>query len=84
MEVKEENKSLLNQLDTLEKNNGGRREEILRALEGKFDIARADNNKLAEALENVKRSFSSLEVALDKAEDGVMKGTAKQIKRGRN
>ena len=30
MEVKEENKSLLKQLDTLEKKNGGRREEILR------------------------------------------------------
>ena len=30
MEVKEENKNLLKQLDTLEKKNGGRREEILR------------------------------------------------------
>ena len=40
-----------------------------KALEGKFDIAMADNKQLAEALEKVKRSFSSLEVALDKAED---------------
>ncbi|KAK9222526.1 hypothetical protein WN944_010962 [Citrus x changshan-huyou] len=54
------------------------------APEGKFDIAMADNKQLAEALEKVKRSFSSLEVALDKAEDEVMKGTTKQIKRGRN
>ena len=54
------------------------------ALEGNFDIAMADNKQLAEALEKVKRSFSSLEVALDKAEDGVMKDTAKQIKRGRS
>ncbi|KAK9185304.1 hypothetical protein WN943_025660 [Citrus x changshan-huyou] len=50
------------------------------ALEVKFDTAMADNKQLVEALEKVKRSFSSLEVALDKAEDGVMKGTAKQIK----
>ena len=39
------------------------------ALEVKFDTAMADNKQLAEALEKVKRSFSSLEVALDKAED---------------
>ena len=54
------------------------------ALERKFDIAMADNKQLVEALEKVKKSFFSLNVALDKAEDGVMKGTAKQIKRGKS
>ena len=47
------------------------------ALDGKFDITMADKKQLVEASEKVKRSFSSLELALDKAEDGVMKGTAK-------
>ncbi|KAK9226028.1 hypothetical protein WN943_011074 [Citrus x changshan-huyou] len=32
MELKKENKSLLEQLDTLEKKKGGRRDEILRAI----------------------------------------------------